>query len=80
MLIQDKLVNSMNEYSMTLWRTAEYVENNETVGAKLIDLSKVFNCIPRVLLLSKLVAYFEDKNLKLYIRIFWIVYGVYAYI
>lgn len=80
MLIQDKLVNSMNEYSMTLWRTAEYVDNNETVGAKLIDLSKVFNFIPRVLLLSKLVAYFEDKNLKLYIRIFWIVYGVYAYI
>ena len=55
---------------MTLWRTAEYVDNNETVGAKLIDLSKVFNCIPRVLLLSKLVAYFENKNLKLYIRIF----------
>ena len=69
MLIQDKLISSMNEYSMTLWRTAEYVDN-ETVGAKLIDLSKVFNCIPRVLLLSKLVAYFENKNLKLYIRIF----------
>ena len=49
------------------WR--EHLDNNKTVGGILMDLSKVFDCVPHDLLLAKLAAYDIDDNLKLFIYI-----------
>ena len=45
------------------WR--KHLDNNQTVGAVLMDLSKAFDCIPHELLIAKLSAYgFDTKTLK----------------
>ena len=48
------------------WR--ELLDNNKTVGAILMDLSKAFDCVPHDILLAKLAAYGIDDNLILYIH------------
>ena len=42
------------------WR--QHLDNNEIVGAVLMDLSKAFDCLPHELLIAKLSAYGFDKN------------------
>ena len=47
------------------WR--KYLDNNEIVGAVLMDLSKAFDCLPHELLIAKLEAYgFKKKTLKFF--------------
>ena len=47
------------------WR--ERFDNKYIVGAILMDLSKVFNCISRDLIIAKLAAYgLDDTALKLF--------------
>ena len=46
----------------------EHLSNNKTVGGKLMDLSKAFDCIPRGLLHAKLAAYGIYNDLILYIH------------
>ena len=54
---QNVLLNLTEE-----WR--QYLDNNEIVGAVLMDLSKAFDCLPHELLLAKLSAYgFEKETL-----------------
>ena len=48
------------------WR--EHLDNNKTVGGILMDLSKVFDCVPHDLLLAELAANSIDDNLMLYIH------------
>ena len=44
------------------WR--KHLDNNEVVGAVLMDLSKAFDCLPHELLIAKLSAYgFEKETL-----------------
>ena len=38
------------------------LDNNFTVGSDLMDLSKVFDCIPHDLIIAKLHAYGFDEN------------------
>ena len=47
------------------WR--ENLDKNYVVRGILMDLSKVFDCIPHDLLLGKLVAYSVDENFLCYI-------------
>ena len=42
------------------WR--QHLDNNKSVGAVLMDLSKAFDCLPHELLIAKLSAYGFDKN------------------
>ena len=42
------------------WR--HHLDNNEIVGAVLMDLSKAFDCLPHELLIAKLSAYGFDKT------------------
>ena len=42
------------------WR--KHLDNNQVVGAVLMDLSKAFDCIPHELLIAKLSAYGFDKQ------------------
>ena len=42
------------------WR--QHLDNNQIVGAVLMDLSKAFDCLPHELLIAKLSAYGFDKN------------------
>ena len=42
------------------WR--QRLDNNQIVGAVLMDLSKAFDCLPHELLIAKLSAYGFDKN------------------
>ena len=42
------------------WR--KHIDNNKIVGGLLMDLSKVFDCLPHELLIYKLEAYGFDKN------------------
>ena len=42
------------------WR--HHLDNNEIVGAVLMDLSKAFDCLPHELLVAKLSAYGFDKS------------------
>ena len=43
----------------------KYLDKNGTCGALLTDLSKVFDCLPYQLLLTKLNAYgFDESSLK----------------
>ena len=42
------------------WRN--HLDNNETVGAVLMDLSKAFDCLPHELLIAKLAAYGVGKG------------------
>ena len=42
------------------WR--KHLDNNQVVGAVLMDLSKAFDCIPHELLIAKLSAYGFDKK------------------
>ena len=45
------------------WR--KHLDNNQVVGAVLMDLSKAFDCIPHKLLIAKLSAYnFDRETLK----------------
>ena len=48
------------------WR--EHLDNNKTVGGKLMNLSEAFDCVPHDLLLAKLAHYDIDDNLILYIH------------
>ena len=48
------------------WR--KHLDNNQIVGAVLMDLSKAFDCIPHELLIAKLSAYgFDTKTLKFFL-------------
>lgn len=42
------------------WR--KYLDNNEVVGAVLMDLSKAFDCLPHELIIAKLAAYGVGKK------------------
>ena len=47
------------------WR--HHLDNNEIVGAVLMDLSKAFDCLPHELLIAKLSAYgFEKSTLRFF--------------
>ena len=46
------------------WR--EHLDNNKTMGGILMDLSKVFDCVPHDFLLAKLAACCIYDNLILY--------------
>ena len=46
----------------------EHLDNNEVVGAVLMDLSKAFDCIPHNLLIAKLSAYGFDRTALKYIH------------
>ena len=50
---------------MEEWR--ENLDNNYAVGGVLMDLSKVFDCIPHDLLIAKLSAYGLNGNALRYI-------------
>ena len=45
----------------------KHLDNNEVAGGVLMDLSKVFDCIPHDLLIAKLSAYGFDKTALKYI-------------
>ena len=47
------------------WRL--YLDNNYFVGAVMVDLSKMFDCIPHDLLIAKLEAYRFDNNTIRYV-------------
>ena len=47
------------------WR--EHLDNDEKVGAVLMDLSKAFNCIPHNLLIAKLDAYGFGRDIVEYV-------------
>ena len=47
------------------WR--QHLDQNEYIGAVLMDLSKAFDCLPHELLIAKMEAYgFENGSLKLF--------------
>ena len=50
----------------------EHLDNNEVVGAVLMDLSKAFDCIPHNLLIAKLSAYGFDRTALKYIHSYFL--------
>ena len=68
-ILSDKISAYRKGYSsqhVLLKLTEEFsLDNNQIVGAFLMDLSKAFDCIPHELLIAKLSAYgFDIKTLK----------------
>ena len=57
-----KNVNCQNVLLSLMEQWRSYLYNNEVAGAVLIELSEVFDCLPRDLLLAKLEAYGLERN------------------